>query len=132
MFQRHREKPLYSNYDVIYTLYTLYTSTHYFIESPTGKICHMHYLIWSPPIRIRKEGRAHFQEKQPQVLDFRYATPVLPPCSHHSKHPINRFHHTSPTVAGLCPKVHLLRPGVNKGQAGLHAPVQYCWNTSTL
>ena len=54
-----------------------YTSTHYFIESATGKICHMHYLIWSPPIRIRKEGRGlstHFQEKQPQVLDFRYAT----------------------------------------------------------
>ena len=38
----------------------------------------VHYLIWSPPIQIRKEGReglsTHFREKQPQVLDFRYAT----------------------------------------------------------
>ena len=41
----------------------------------------MYYLIWLSPIQIRKEGGGggsgpHFQEKQPQVLDFRHATPL--------------------------------------------------------
>ena len=40
----------------------------------------MHYLIWLSPIQIRKEGEGsgpHFREKQPQVLDFRRATPLV-------------------------------------------------------
>jgi len=46
-----------------------------FIEFP-----YVHYLVWSPLSKLGRRGGGlgtHFQEKQPQVLDFRHTTPLL-------------------------------------------------------
>src|ERR1700730_16131452 len=82
---RHREQSLYSSYDVIYTLYTLCTMNLRIGSISLGQICHVHYFLWLSPIQIRKEGGGggrggrgpHFREKQPQVSDFRRATPLV-------------------------------------------------------
>ena len=74
--QRHREQPLYISYNVI--IHIIYKRCWISLDN----IGHVHYLVWSPPIQIWKERRGreglgtHFQEKQPQVLDFRHATPL--------------------------------------------------------
>jgi len=74
--QRHREQPLYISYNVIIHIIYKY---HWISLDNIG---HVYYLVWSPPIQFRKEGRGrgglgtHFQEKQPQVSDFWCATPL--------------------------------------------------------